>query len=108
MYTCFIKHISLQLRKEQHTEWEQHTTETSQLREKLAEVTADLHQRNLAMASLTERAASMERQLRDQDEVSERKNAELEVQCITSHYPSLCCFISISLTHSRRSPRYLG
>ena len=49
------------------------------MRMEVGELTTELHQRNLAVASLSEKAGSMERQLRDEDEKLERKNAELHV-----------------------------
>ena len=56
-----------------------HAAEVSSIRSQLEDMSKDLQQRNVAMATLSERVTGTERQVREQDEALERKNAELHV-----------------------------
>ena len=62
-----------------------HSNTNALLKTELAEVNAELMQRNLAMATLSEKVAGAERQLRQHDELIERKHAELQVGFSWAH-----------------------
>ncbi|XP_013380898.1 centrosomal protein of 63 kDa-like [Lingula anatina] len=80
--TSDIKHVNLEVAKMKDKLQVLETTHSSQLegmRKELQAVTEELHQRNVAMAALSEKAASMEKQSREEDRAHERRAAELQV-----------------------------
>ena len=49
------------------------------MKNEIHQLTTDLHERDTTVAGVTEKASTMERTLRDQNEILDRKTAELEV-----------------------------
>ncbi|CAH1244531.1 CEP63 [Branchiostoma lanceolatum] len=60
-------------------EEQSHTSEVEGMRAELSNLTADLHQRDVSIAELSEKSSHMERQLRDTSDRLDRKGAELQV-----------------------------
>ncbi len=60
---------------------EQHAAQVEGMKREIAALTSDLHQRNLSIASISDKAATAERHLRDQNEALERRRAEVQVIC---------------------------
>ena len=60
---------------------ESHGAEIEGMKKELASITTELHHRNLAMASLSEKTGCLEKSQRDQSKDAERKVAELQVEC---------------------------
>ena len=56
--------------------------EVDSLKKQLASVTDELQDRNITMATLTEKMAALERQSREHDEILERKKSEIHVRKI--------------------------
>ncbi|KAL8595581.1 hypothetical protein ACOMHN_025618 [Nucella lapillus] len=56
-----------------------HGTELTAMRHKLGELTTELHQRNTQLASLSERSSEMERSMREESGVLDKKVSELKV-----------------------------
>ena len=49
------------------------------MRQKLGELTTELHQRNSSLATLSEKSSELERSLRDESDTLDKKVAELKV-----------------------------
>ena len=79
-----------------------HGDTVESLKKELADLTADLHRRNIAMASLSEKAARMELQMREQDENIQRKDAAIQVTRLCLF---MICLLWKSLTISCLRPR---
>ena len=60
---------------------ENHVAEIDGMKREVQQLTTDLHERDGTVVNLTKKASTMERTLRDQNEVLDRKTAELEVRC---------------------------
>lgn len=61
---------------------EKHTAEVDGMKNEIHQLTTDLHERDTTVAGVTEKASTMEQTLRDQNEILDRKTAELEVRDI--------------------------
>ena len=69
----------LQLKQHLQFAKDKHKAEVDGMKREIQQLTTDLHDRDNTVASITERASNMERTLRDQSELLDRKSTELEV-----------------------------
>ena len=63
---------------------ESHNAKEAGMKAELEALTNDLHQRNVAMAALSEKASATERQLRETTEKLDKRGAEVQVFQFTS------------------------
>ena len=75
----FIFSVILQLKQQLEFAKEKHLAELDGMKHRIQQLTTNIHERDTTVASVTEKAATMERTLRDQNEILDRKTAELEV-----------------------------
>ncbi|KAJ7328160.1 hypothetical protein OS493_025573 [Desmophyllum pertusum] len=74
-----IIHVNLQLKERISTGEDGHEAEVDGMKEQIADMTAEIHKRDAAMASITERAQRMEKDLRETNAKHDRSAAELQV-----------------------------
>ncbi len=75
---------------------ESHAAQLEGINGQVSELNIDLHKRNLTIASLSERTASTDRELRDHTEALDRKHAEVQVRNVLY----LCYGTSVSCSLS--------
>ena len=56
-----------------------HAAELEGMRAEVSKLTSELHERSVSFTTLTEQSGNMERQLRNENEILEKKSAELQV-----------------------------
>lgn len=71
--------FDLQLREDLERARQTHSGEVEGMRKEVSKLTSELHERDLAIASLSASSSSIKQQLRDEAERSEKKSAELKV-----------------------------
>lgn len=71
--------FDLQLREDLERARQTHSGEVEGMRKEVSKLTSELHERDLAVASLSASSSSIKQQLRDEEERSEKKSAELKV-----------------------------
>lgn len=71
--------FDLQLREDLERARQTHSGEVEGMRKEVSKLTSELHERDLAVTSLSASSSSIEQQLRDEAERSEKKSAELKV-----------------------------
>jgi hypothetical protein len=49
------------------------------MRSEISKLTSELHEKSVSNSTLTEQSGNMERQLRNESEIFEKKSAELQV-----------------------------
>lgn len=72
--------MRVQLREELRQAEQTRCAEVEAMRKEVSQLTSELHQRDINIATLTGSASSVERQLRAEVERAERRAAELKVQ----------------------------
>lgn len=72
--------FDLQLREDLERARQTHSGEVEGMRKEVSKLTSELHERDLAIASLSTSSSSIKQQLRDEAERSEKKAAELKVR----------------------------
>uniref|UniRef100_A0A3P9BPT1 Centrosomal protein 63 n=1 Tax=Maylandia zebra TaxID=106582 RepID=A0A3P9BPT1_9CICH len=71
--------FDLQLREDLERARQTHSGEVEGMRKEVSKLTSELHERDLAVASLSASSSSVKQQLRDEEERSEKKSAELKM-----------------------------
>lgn len=71
--------FDLQLREDLERARQTHSGEVEGMRKEVSKLTSELHERDLAVANLSASSSSIKQQLRDEEERSEKKSAELKV-----------------------------
>lgn len=56
-----------------------HDGELEGMRSEISKLTSELHEKSVSNSALTEQSGNMERQLRNESEIFEKKSAELQV-----------------------------
>ncbi|XP_033759363.1 centrosomal protein of 63 kDa-like isoform X2 [Pecten maximus] len=77
-YAKFRSQIS-QLQEQLQQEEESHRAEVEGMNQQVANLASELHAKDVAMATLSHKASGMEKQLREDMEVTQKKTAELQV-----------------------------
>lgn len=78
-----------------------HDAELDGMRSEVTKLTSELHERNVTFSTLTDKSSTMERQLRNENEILEKKSAELQV-CILSVIYSFIFFAKLRKSFSLR------
>lgn len=69
-----------QLKEELASERTSHAAEKDGMNMQISKLTSELHSKNVTMATLSHQAENMDKQLRDETETFQKKNAELQVK----------------------------
>ncbi|XP_060075946.1 centrosomal protein of 63 kDa-B-like [Ylistrum balloti] len=77
-YSKFRSQIS-QLQNQLQQEQESHRAEVEGMNQQVANLASELHSKDVAMATLSHKASNMEKQIREDMEVTQKKSAELQV-----------------------------
>lgn len=76
----FLVHMYVKLHEELQQAEQTRCAEVEAMRKEVSQLTTELHQRDITIATLTGSTSSIERQLRAEVERGERRAAELKVQ----------------------------
>lgn len=68
------------------TKQQSHEAELEGMRAEVSKLTSELHERSVTFSTLSDKSANVERQLRNENEILEKKSAELQVCILVRKY----------------------